>query len=99
MAGLDCLFDESAHCRGCVNRAHDSRSNASIRALSLDCLASCSTALIWAMARTHPDKAALAVAFQENSNIMKTRLLNEPISETYIQGFDRALSQILGRLK
>lgn len=55
-------------------------------------------ALVWALARTHPNPKALIAAFQENSEIMKAQLVNLPLSEVYLESFESARKQILSRM-
>lgn len=55
-------------------------------------------ALVWAIARTHPDRAAMVSAFKENSEIIKAHLLNLPLSDVYLDAFEKARAQILSRM-
>lgn len=55
-------------------------------------------ALTWALVRTHPDQQALIDAFRENAEILKTHLIGLPISEEYLNGFDKARKELLAKM-
>ena len=55
-------------------------------------------ALVWALARTHPNPNALIAAFQETSETLKAHLVNLPLSEVYLESFEKTRKQILSRM-
>jgi len=55
--------------------------------------------LALAMAKTHPEPAALLAIFREQSEFMRTYLLNQPLSEAYLERFDAACAQIAAQLE
>lgn len=55
-------------------------------------------ALLWAVARTHPNPTALISAFQENAELLKSHLVYLPLSEAYLDSFEKARKQILSQM-
>ena len=51
------------------------------------------------MAKTHPEPAALLAIFREQSEFMRTYLLNQPLSAAYLERFDAACAQIAAQLE
>jgi hypothetical protein len=55
-------------------------------------------ALVWAIVRLHPNPEALIAAFKENAEIQKSHLVYLPLSEDYLDAFEKARKQILSRM-
>ncbi len=54
--------------------------------------------LVLALAKSHSDPASLLATFREQSEFMRTHLLNQPLSEAYLERFDAACAQIAAQL-
>lgn len=52
-----------------------------------------------ALIATHPDKPRLEAAFTQCAEALRTHLLNTPVPDGYLNGFDRAYQQLLDRMK